>query len=67
MQLSAGAQTLVRLRLCARVERVRLQNVPYPHAGKEQERLALEAGFARATHYPVGFGLMGMLVATKGR
>ena len=33
--------------------------------GREQERMALQAGFSRAVHYPVGFGLMGCLVATK--
>ena len=36
-------------------------------AGVEQESMARAAGFARATHYPVGFNLMGVLVATKGR
>ena len=36
-------------------------------AGKEQEKLALEAGFSKATHYPLAFGLMGVLVATKSR
>lgn len=35
--------------------------------GKEQERLALEAGFASAKHYEISFGLMGALVARKGR
>ncbi|GBF89833.1 hypothetical protein Rsub_02537 [Raphidocelis subcapitata] len=34
--------------------------------GAEQEAMALAAGFAEARHYPVGFGLMGCLVATKG-
>ncbi|GAX73133.1 hypothetical protein CEUSTIGMA_g586.t1 [Chlamydomonas eustigma] len=33
--------------------------------GQEQVSLALEAGFSSATHYEVGFGLMGILVATK--
>lgn len=33
--------------------------------GREQERLAREAGFAAARHYPVGFGMMGCLVVTK--
>lgn len=33
--------------------------------GDEQERLALEAGFSKAKHYELGFGLMGCLVATK--
>jgi demethylmenaquinone methyltransferase/2-methoxy-6-polyprenyl-1,4-benzoquinol methylase len=33
--------------------------------GKEQERLALEAGFSRAKHFEVGFGLMGCLVVAK--
>lgn len=35
--------------------------------GKEQEILARQAGFAHAIHYEIGFGLMGCLVATKGR
>lgn len=34
--------------------------------GPEQERLAVEAGFDRATHYEIGFGLMGCLVLQKG-
>ena len=33
--------------------------------GREQERLARAAGFARAVHYPIGFGMMGVLVASK--
>ncbi|GAB4818992.1 hypothetical protein N2152v2_006038 [Parachlorella kessleri] len=33
--------------------------------GREQEALAREAGFRRATHYEIAFGLMGVLVATK--
>eukprot|EP00798_Chlamydomonas_sp_ICE-L_P014776 gene14776-20825_t len=33
--------------------------------GVQQEQLAFEAGFAQAKHYKVGFGLMGVLVATK--
>ena len=33
--------------------------------GREQERLALEAGFWKAKHYEIGFGLMGVLVAAK--
>lgn len=33
--------------------------------GDEQERLALDAGFSKAKHYELGFGLMGCLVATK--
>jgi len=35
--------------------------------GPEQETLALEAGFAASVHHEVGFGLMGCLVAVKGR
>ncbi|KAF5841751.1 hypothetical protein DUNSADRAFT_11310 [Dunaliella salina] len=35
--------------------------------GPEQEALAKAVGFQDAIHYPIGFGLMGMLVATKGR
>ncbi|KAG2494058.1 hypothetical protein HYH03_007702 [Edaphochlamys debaryana] len=35
--------------------------------GPEQERLARQAGFVTARHYPIGFDLMGVLVATKGR
>ena len=34
-------------------------------AGKELEKLALEAGFADAKHYEIGGGLMGNLVATR--
>lgn len=33
--------------------------------GPQQEALARQAGFARAVHYPIAFGLMGCLVATK--
>lgn len=33
--------------------------------GRQQERLAMEAGFAEARHYEIGFGTMGVLVATK--
>ncbi len=36
---------------------------PYP--GREQERLAQEAGFSTAKHYEIAFGLMGVLVAQK--
>ena len=32
--------------------------------GKEQERLALNAGFRKAEHYEIAFGTMGVLVAT---
>ena len=33
--------------------------------GREQVRLAREAGFTKAVHYEIGFNLMGVLVATK--
>lgn len=33
--------------------------------GQEQVKLAQQAGFAGATHYPIAFGLMGVLVMTK--
>jgi len=33
--------------------------------GQEQVRLANEAGFAEATHYPIASGMMGVLVITK--
>jgi demethylmenaquinone methyltransferase/2-methoxy-6-polyprenyl-1,4-benzoquinol methylase len=33
--------------------------------GKDQERLALEAGFIKAKHFEIGFGLMGVLVVAK--
>lgn len=33
--------------------------------GKQQEDFARQAGFVRATHYEIGFGLMGTLVAAK--
>lgn len=35
--------------------------------GPEQEALALKAGFSAAVHHEVGLGLMGCLVAVKGR
>lgn len=34
-------------------------------AGREQEQLAMSAGFAKAVHYEIGFGFMGVLVVTK--
>lgn len=34
--------------------------------GRSQERLGKEAGFERAVHYEIGFGLMGVLVLQKG-
>ena len=33
--------------------------------GKEQVRMAISAGFSKAVHYEIGFGLMGVLVATS--
>lgn len=33
--------------------------------GPQQVALAKSAGFAHAVHYEIGFGLMGVLVATK--
>lgn len=33
--------------------------------GQEQVKLAKEAGFAGATHYPIASGMMGVLVVTK--
>ncbi|KAL6779474.1 COQ5 [Auxenochlorella protothecoides x Auxenochlorella symbiontica] len=33
--------------------------------GRKQEALALQAGFAQATHYTLGFGMMGVLVVEK--
>lgn len=33
--------------------------------GGEQVNLAIEAGFANATHYPIASGMMGILVLTK--
>eukprot|EP00200_Dunaliella_tertiolecta_P006338 CAMPEP_0202357794 /NCGR_PEP_ID=MMETSP1126-20121109/11682_1 /ASSEMBLY_ACC=CAM_ASM_000457 /TAXON_ID=3047 /ORGANISM="Dunaliella tertiolecta, Strain CCMP1320" /LENGTH=330 /DNA_ID=CAMNT_0048950753 /DNA_START=163 /DNA_END=1155 /DNA_ORIENTATION=- len=41
-----------------------IKNFP---TGREQEALAKAAGFQDVVHYPIGFGLMGVLVATKGR
>lgn len=35
------------------------------HVGTQQEQMALQAGFARAAHFEVAFGLMGVLVMTK--
>lgn len=34
--------------------------------GSEQVKLALEAGFKTAVHYPIAAGMMGVLVLTKG-
>ncbi len=34
--------------------------------GTEQVRLAQQAGFSTATHYPIVGGMMGVLVITKG-
>ena len=34
-------------------------------SGPRQEALARQAGFATAVHYPIGFGMMGCLVASK--
>ena len=36
-------------------------------SGRQQEALAVSAGFEKAIHYPVGFGLMGVLVAFEGQ
>lgn len=47
---------------CCRYLRPSIQRFP---AGPHQEALARQAGFARAVHYPIAFGLMGCLVATK--
>jgi demethylmenaquinone methyltransferase/2-methoxy-6-polyprenyl-1,4-benzoquinol methylase len=33
--------------------------------GRQQEQLAREAGFSKAAHYEIGFGLMGVLIATR--
>ena len=33
--------------------------------GSEQVKLAKAAGFCKAVHYEIGFGLMGMLVPTR--
>ncbi|MBA3920579.1 MAG: bifunctional demethylmenaquinone methyltransferase/2-methoxy-6-polyprenyl-1,4-benzoquinol methylase UbiE [Nostocaceae cyanobacterium] len=33
--------------------------------GSEQIKLARQAGFHRATHYPIAYGMMGVLVLTK--
>lgn len=52
--------------LAAEYEYLRPSIKKFP-TGTEQESMARAAGFARATHYPVGFNLMGVLVATKGR
>ena len=32
--------------------------------GREQVQMAKAAGFAKAVHYEIGFGLMGVLVAS---
>jgi demethylmenaquinone methyltransferase/2-methoxy-6-polyprenyl-1,4-benzoquinol methylase len=33
--------------------------------GQEQVKLAIEAGFSQAVHYPIAYGMMGVLVLTK--
>lgn len=33
--------------------------------GRQQEQLAREASFSKAAHYEIGFGLMGVLIATR--
>ena len=33
--------------------------------GREQVQMAMSAGFSKAVHYEIGFGLMGVLVATS--
>ena len=33
--------------------------------GREQVQMAISAGFSKAVHYEIGFGLMGVLVATS--
>ncbi|KAK9830207.1 hypothetical protein WJX72_010303 [[Myrmecia] bisecta] len=50
--------------LAAEYEYLRPSIQQFP-TGREQEALARQAGFAQATHYEIGFGLMGCLVATK--
>ncbi|GIL53150.1 hypothetical protein Vafri_8814 [Volvox africanus] len=52
--------------LAAEYEYLRPSIKRFP-TGSELERLAREAGFAVARHYPISFDLMGVLVATKGR
>ena len=52
--------------LAAEYEYLRPSIKAFPR-GAEQERLALAAGFQSATHYEISFGLMGCLVAQKGR
>ncbi|KXZ43497.1 hypothetical protein GPECTOR_88g440 [Gonium pectorale] len=52
--------------LAAEYEYLRPSIKRFP-TGPELERLAREAGFSAARHYPIGFDLMGVLVATKGK
>ena len=33
--------------------------------GREQVQMAISAGFSKAVHYEIGFGLMGVLVAAS--
>lgn len=64
--VACECQRLLRLRpypLQPRYLRPSIQRFP---SGPQQEALARQAGFAAAVHYPIAFGLMGCLVATKG-
>lgn len=51
--------------LAAEYEYIRPSIEAFP-VGREQERLATAAGFDRATHFELGFGMMGCLVLQKG-
>lgn len=52
--------------LAAEYEYLRPSIKAFPQ-GREQEALALAAGFQSVAHYEISFGLMGCLVAQKGR
>eukprot|EP00892_Ulva_mutabilis_P006960 jgi/Ulvmu1/4636/UM002_0367.1 len=51
--------------LAAEYEYIRPSIEAFP-IGSEQEQLAISAGFDRATHFELGFGMMGCLVLQKG-
>lgn len=52
--------------LASEYEYIRPSIEAFP-VGPEQERLATAAGFDQATHFELGFGMMGCLVLQRGR
>lgn len=61
---SSGLQQVCSLGIARSHALLRLKSC-HVFAGKSQEVMAKAAGFHKATHYEIGFGLMGVLVATK--